>query len=182
MGQAMGQRDINAAIAQRIWSATASGDANSLCQFLAEDVVWKTYGNNPLAGEYKGRPAVIEYLARVGNSVDEFIAELKDIYVSETGAMVHYHVTAERGPKTVATDYLLMVKIADGKAIAFSAVPTDQHQNDEFCLGRTLERSRVGLEPLRRAAGVIPVRVGEENALSYELSTPERIRPCEVDR
>ncbi len=124
--------DENAALAQKLWSAAAEGDPDTLAKFLAPGVVWRAYGANPLSGEYHGAAGVLEYLASVGEYADSLRLSLNGIYSNERGAIIDLHVSARRGEKQLEVDFLLTLGIKDGAVVAVQTIASDQQLNDSF--------------------------------------------------
>ena len=123
----------NAALMRRLWEAGAIGDADTICDIYAPDVVLRAHGaSGPLVGEYKGIAEVLDYLARTGEIVEDFRAELLAIYPSDSGAVIRYRSVAEGGGKHLDMEYLYEVAIARGRIVRATLVPIDQRRNDEF--------------------------------------------------
>jgi len=122
----------NAVLARELWSATADGDADALGRLLAEDVVWRTFGNNPLTGEIQGPEAVLSYLATVGEEADDLCSTLNSIYVNDDGAVIYFHISAAKGEKRLEVDYLLLFRLEQGQVVSALMAPVDQEANDTF--------------------------------------------------
>jgi ketosteroid isomerase-like protein len=119
-------------LARTIWSAVADGDAEALGLLLAEDVRWNATGNNRLSGVLQGPAEVVDYLARIGEDVDEFASKLEGIYINDEGAVVVYHVSARRGEQSLETLFVTRLTVRDGVVVDALQVPVDQRANDEF--------------------------------------------------
>lgn len=122
----------HARLARRLWDATSEGDADALLGLYAPDVVWRSYGSNPLSREVKGSRAVLDELARFGEGVDDLSSALLDIFASERGAVIHYRVTARRGPKRLETEAVMLLRIEGGRVTRVCVIPGDQERNDRF--------------------------------------------------
>jgi ketosteroid isomerase-like protein len=122
----------NVAAARGLWSAVAEGDASALRGMLSPDVVWRSMGQHPLSGEYRGPDAVLDYLATIGETADHLVSTLDAIFVGDAGAVVAYHVSAARGDRRLEMDYLLRLRIRDGQVVHAISVPLDQRTNDAF--------------------------------------------------
>jgi ketosteroid isomerase-like protein len=122
----------NELLARRLWEATSRGDAVALARIYAPDVVWRSYGNNPFSGEHKGVGAVLDLLARAGEDVDELRSEALDFYASERGAAIHYRTTADRGPKHMESENVLLLSIEGGLVARVAAIPVDAPATDAF--------------------------------------------------
>jgi ketosteroid isomerase-like protein len=128
----LGEEHPNEAIARQLWAGAAEGDAEAIRGVLAAGVVWKSVGRNPLSGEFRGPEAVIDYMARVGESTDELRLDLTDLFVNEGGVVVLYHASALRGARRLELDYVLVLRIRDGLVVDALSVPVDQPRNDAF--------------------------------------------------
>jgi ketosteroid isomerase-like protein len=122
----------NAVLARELWSATADGDAAALRRLFAENVAWRSYGQNPMSGEIHGPDAVLSYLATVGEQTDDLTSTLDCIFVNDEGAVIGFHISAVRGERRLEMDYLLAFRIEHGRAISAMMVPVDQATNDAF--------------------------------------------------
>jgi len=122
----------NLEVARGLWSAAADGDADAVQSYLADEVVWTTVGRNPLSGVRHGPDQVLDYLALVGETAEEFSSRMDDVLVSDQGAVITYHVTARRGDKRLEMDYFLMLRVDAGKVASGLMVPVDQYDNDDF--------------------------------------------------
>ena len=71
------------ALARRAWEAVSDSDVDELEKLWAPDLVWHALGRGtPWAGDHAGREAVLDYLARIGESVETFDARLDDLLTS----------------------------------------------------------------------------------------------------
>ena len=125
-------RNSDRAMARRLWEAIAEGDADRLAACLSPEIVWRSHGSHPLAGEYHGLEKVLGYLARIGETVDELRSDVVDIFVSERGAVIRYRAQAQRGPKRYDNEVLLVLSIADERVVEATVVPVDQQKSGEF--------------------------------------------------
>lgn len=130
----MGQQHPNAGIAERLWTAIADGDAGALREVLSVDVHWKSIGRNPMSGDYRGVDGVLEYLARVGEAADDLRTEMKGVFANDEGVVILHHATAARGVRRLDLDYLLLLRVRDGRVYEALSVPVDQPANDAFWL------------------------------------------------
>ena len=122
----------NRLVARRFWQATAAGDPETILSLFSPNVVWRTHGDNPMAGEHHGSEKVLSYMARLGETVDDLHSNLDDIFVSGRGAVIHYHVSARRGPKRLDNEYLMILSIEAERILEVTVVPTDHRRSDAF--------------------------------------------------
>ena len=125
----------HAKVARAIWDAIARGDRETLLTLFATDAVLRVHGDNPWAGEYKGVDSVLSGMARPADLVDDMRSELLDVYAGDTGAVIRYRVTAERGDAQLDQVYLTVVDIRNGRAIRVTSLATDQLRTDAFWRG-----------------------------------------------
>jgi ketosteroid isomerase-like protein len=119
-------------IAQSLWSAVADGDADAVRELLTDDIVWHSVGRHPLAGEHRGREAVVDFLASLGERSEQLVVTLDDVFVGESGAIISYHGTVRRLDREMDMKYLLRLRIREGKICHVTSVPLDQRVSDEF--------------------------------------------------
>lgn len=119
-------------IAHALWQAIAAGDRYALAEVLDEKCVWRMPGQSPLAGRHEGFEGVTAFMARVGELTDELTAELRDVFVSERGAVLRYTVRARRGRTTLETEQLFCATIENGLVTEAFFAPTDQELYDRF--------------------------------------------------
>ena len=122
----------NVDVAKRLWEAAAMGDAGSLARAFSDDIVWYSYGQNPMSGEFRGRDAVIAQIARLADHVDDVRMELQDIFVSAHGAVIHYALWARRAECVLDTDFLLRLHIEAGEVTECHVIPVDQQLTNDF--------------------------------------------------
>jgi ketosteroid isomerase-like protein len=123
----------NVEVARRLWRAAAEGDPRPLLE-MASDVVWRTYGSGPYAGEFVGIDAVLDYLSVSGQGADDMRSELIDIFASEHGAAILYRSVFQRGSKTLDTQYFIWLRIESGVVREVAAVPWEQARAQAFWL------------------------------------------------
>jgi ketosteroid isomerase-like protein len=104
------------------------GPAEPVCALLAEDVVWHVPGANAIAGDHRGREAVLGYFARrrelAGGQLE----------ITEHGHLVHEDVyvaiadgrAGERSWRTAG-----LYRVAEGRVAEAWLVPADQQAFDD---------------------------------------------------
>jgi uncharacterized protein len=109
----------------------AGGDFAPVEELLAEDVIWHVPGTSPIAGEYRGREAVIGYFRRrrelAGGAIE--ITKHGEAYHEE--ALVQLaDGRAVIGGEEVAWRTAGVYRVADGRIAEAWLVPLDQEQFD----------------------------------------------------
>jgi ketosteroid isomerase-like protein len=122
----------HAALAWRLWMATAKGDAEALRSVFDPDVVWLSFNAGDLSGEIHGVDDLLAWLARSGELVEEMRIDLIDIFASDRGAVIHYDLYAERSGRTVSTDIVLVATIEGGRITHARTIPADAEANRRF--------------------------------------------------
>ena len=122
----------NARIARRLWEAISRGDVEAFIALTSPDVVWRARGENPLALETKGQAATLEFLANAGDAVDDLRMQVLDIFASDRGAIVHYVMDAHRGPRSIAGELYLRLRIEGDRVADAELIAADAAGNDAF--------------------------------------------------
>jgi ketosteroid isomerase-like protein len=124
-----------AAMALRLWEAISRGDSQALRGLMAPEIEWSTLASGSLTGKVVGGEAVIEQLARIGETVESLRSEMIDISANPTGAVIHSRVTAERFGKRIDTHVQLILEIEGGRIARSCAMPFDPGSVSKFWVG-----------------------------------------------
>lgn len=119
-------------LARAAWQAVSNADRSALRRLIADDVVWHASGRGARAGSYRGREAILEYLAQIGNDADEFESELDDILVGQERTAILFRVSGQRGARLLEIGFVLLMRFEDNQIAEIWAVPRDQYAVDEF--------------------------------------------------
>ncbi len=122
----------NARIASRLWEAISRGDAEAFLAVTSPDVVWRIRGENPFAVETRGPAAVLEYLASAGEAVDDLRLQVLDIFASDRGAIIRYARDAHRGPRSIAGELYLRLRIEGDRVAEAELIAADAAGNNAF--------------------------------------------------
>jgi ketosteroid isomerase-like protein len=122
----------NAKLARSAWEAVSASDLDTLSQVCAESLVWHASGRGSRSGDYRGRTAVLDYLAAIGDAAERFDSRLDHVLVNENLVAVLFHVTGTRRGRVLDTDFILLFRVEAGQIAEIWAVPRDQHAVDEF--------------------------------------------------
>lgn len=122
----------NAVLARELWEATSKSDASTIMQLLAPGIIWRTYGGGALGGLSEGPEAVLNLLARAGELVDQMTMRVVDIFASDQGAVIHYIVEANQGPKSLDMQVVLVMYIESGRVTDAFTVPTHTSEDNAF--------------------------------------------------
>jgi len=124
----------NAARVREGFAAFNRGDLDAMRPFLAEGIVWHVGGDHPLSGDYRGREAVLEYVAKVLELTGGTLTgEPIDVLVSDRHAGVFQRVTGQRDGKRL--DVVLAQALTfddDGRWVEYWALADEQDEVDAF--------------------------------------------------
>ena len=123
----------HADLVRRLYRAFGAHDAAALDALLADDVVWHVPGQSPLAGDHRGRTAVLAYLAALGQRTGgSFRAEVIDVLASDTRAVALARATGDRGGAHYQGIYALVLAIGGGQVREAWLMPEDLYALDGF--------------------------------------------------
>jgi ketosteroid isomerase-like protein len=129
----------NAVLARRAWDASSRGDADALRETMNPDIVWRaTARGTPWAGTHKGRDAVVEFLARVGEVSEGFHARLVDVLVSDDRVLFVFHLSLRRRGRAAEVDYLLLGRVREGRFSEMWTAPLDPTVIESFWAGQSV--------------------------------------------
>jgi ketosteroid isomerase-like protein len=122
----------NASLIRDALRAVARGESETLKQLCADGIQWHATGRTPWAGDHEGIDAVLDYLGRMGEAADVFDVDLTDLLVSEERAVTVMQVSARRGDRRLAVQFVILYWIAEGKIAEVCSAPLDPHATDVF--------------------------------------------------
>jgi ketosteroid isomerase-like protein len=95
--------ELVAELHRRQGAMYAGGAVDPVVELLAEDIVWHVPGRSPLAGDHRGRAAVVEYFERRRRLADATMRMRPGAVISEGDAVVQFVAgTAVLGGKNVS--------------------------------------------------------------------------------
>lgn len=122
----------NTTLARSLVEAFARGDLATVGACFAEDAVWDLPGRSTVAGEYKGRDAIIGFLAKAYElSGGTLQLELIDVLGDDWGAVQVQHVRAAHDGRLLDCIEVLAHEIVDGRIVRTHHRP-DQYAIDAF--------------------------------------------------
>jgi hypothetical protein len=124
----------NAALARRIFEAFARRDGAAVVTALDDEIVWRVGGSSPVAGEYRGRREVIDFLRMTTQATDgSYRSELLYALADEDRAVAVYRARGARPDgRAIDIEQILLCRVRAGRFVEVSAVPTDQQAFDTF--------------------------------------------------
>lgn len=123
----------NQTLVRRGFEAFNAGDINTLSELIADDAVQVMPGSNPLAGEHKGRQAVLTMYGRLAQETEgTFRAELLDVYANDHLAVAIYRASGQRQGRSLDQRSALLFEIEHGQAVRLTDLPLDAAIVDAF--------------------------------------------------
>ena len=123
----------NVELIRRGYEAFSRGDMDALAEVVDENVVWHAPGNNPLAGDYKGRDETFAYYGKLGEQSDGTLKiEVHDILANDEHAVGMHRDTATRGGKSLDTNEIIVFHIQNGKIVEGWEAYPDMAAVDDF--------------------------------------------------
>ena len=122
----------NEDLLRRGYDAFAEGDMETLNEVFADDVAWRSAGDNPLAGDYHGKQEVFGLFARLNELADSFEQEVHDVLANDEHGVALVKVQASRGDRAMEQNVVHVFHLADGKVKEFWLHNFDQATVDAF--------------------------------------------------
>lgn len=124
----------NATLVRSMFDAFARRDAAAIAAAIPEDAVWRFPGRRgALAGEHRGREAILRFLAKVmGLTAGTFRLELEDVRANDAGAVALFRGSGQRNGRTLDNPTCLRIDIRDGKMTEIREFVWDLEHVEEF--------------------------------------------------
>ncbi len=126
-------RAENEALVRRIFEAFARKQGLALRDAFAVDATWAVPGTGTMAGTFRGRSEIFEFLGRLPKETDgTYASSLIDVLASDTRAAALYRASGERKGRTLELDQVLLFRIEGGLVQEVLALPSDPAAFDRF--------------------------------------------------
>jgi ketosteroid isomerase-like protein len=124
----------NKDVIRKAYDLFSEGRMEEAGELFAPDVVWSFPGKSRLAGEYRGRDAVVgEFLPKFPKlSGGTFRASVVDIADGAEHSFVLQRSQAERDGSTIDYTACHVFKVEDGLIRTVHTYPYDAHAQEEF--------------------------------------------------
>jgi hypothetical protein len=121
-------------LVRRAYAAFSAGDADTLIEVFAPDIVHAVPGSSAVAGDHKGTQDVLALYGRLGElSGGSMRVELEDVLSDGGNRVIAIHrATAERNGRTLSVREALLVTIVDGKVAEIQDFFTDIENVNSF--------------------------------------------------
>jgi ketosteroid isomerase-like protein len=115
------------------YDAFGRGDMEWLTEHFADDIVWHVPGQNPFAGDHRGKEAIFALFAKqmelTGGSLR---LEIHDVLANDEHGVALATATATREGKSLEDRQAHVFHVRGGKVTEFWSHPGDQRAVDEF--------------------------------------------------
>ena len=124
----------NVARLKKGYEAFAKGDMDTLNDLFADDIVWHVPGNNPLAGDYKGKEEVFGFFMKIAQETNgTFGFEMHDMLANDRHSVVLADAHADRNGKQMRQKNVHIFHINDeAKVTEFWGMAEDSAAVDAF--------------------------------------------------
>lgn len=123
----------NEELLRRECGARARRDMDGLAELFADDIVWHVPGRSAIAGHYRGKDAVMEYVRRRQElAAGTFEIEVHDVLANDDWGLVIATGRARRGGEPHKWRAHGLYRFRAGKIAARWVLPEDQYQFDEI--------------------------------------------------
>ena len=113
------------------YRARADRDDRLLAEVFADDIAWHVPGKNLIAGEYRGRDQVMEYVRRRRALVDDtFEVTVEDVLANDEHGFVIASGSAVRDGKRLEWRAHGLYRFENGRIAECWLLPEDQHAFD----------------------------------------------------
>lgn len=113
------------------YRARADRDDRLLAEVFADDIAWHVPGKNLIAGEYRGRDQVMEYVRRRRALVDDtFEVAVEDVLANDEHGSVIASGSAVRDGKRLEWRAHGLYRFENGRIAECWLLPEDQHAFD----------------------------------------------------
>ena len=123
-------------IVRRYADAWARGDAATVIGLYADDIVLHYFGDNPIAGEHRGKPAALAVLGRLTQAVKRGAPEIHDVLGGEHHAAVMAKERWGEGADAIELNRVLLYHVRDGKLAECWIYDQDQRLVDSILAER----------------------------------------------
>jgi len=124
----------NAEVVRRGYTAFNAADMKTLTDLFQANSTWYSPGNNPMAGTFKGRDAIMAHFAKIGSeTAGTFKANLKNLAICDDGQIVGIQSnTGTRKGKQLNIDCCIVFELKDGKVFSGREFLVDLYTWDKF--------------------------------------------------
>lgn len=109
----------NLALVHRAFDAFAVGDMPTLTELIAVDAVWNIVPTGVLPGNYRGRDQILAWFGQLHQETNGTFRSTPTAFAAtDDRVLVQAVVTGVRKDKSLKSDQVLVISIADDKIVA----------------------------------------------------------------
>lgn len=102
-------------------------------RLITDATVWRVPGRSRMAGEYRGRAAIFEFLRETARLTDgTYRADLRFVWGGDAVVAALYRATGRRDGRELDIDQLLIFRYDDGRWAEVLALPVEPDAFDAF--------------------------------------------------
>jgi uncharacterized protein len=102
-------------VVKRYADAWAANDMKSIVDCYHDEVVFHYFGQNPLAGTYRGKPACLAVLKQMREKTNRKLLSIRDVLVGEVFGLIVAVEQFQDNGRAVQLERLLRYAVRDGK-------------------------------------------------------------------
>jgi ketosteroid isomerase-like protein len=123
----------NAALARRLYETLSEGDLAAYLELLADDVVFHVGGDSIVAGEHRGKDAVINLGVKVlEETAGTYRTDLLGVLANDSHAVTLHHWSAERRGRRIAMNNFNVHRVEDRQVVERWEFIEDRLGHDQF--------------------------------------------------
>ena len=115
----------NEELALKAWRGVAEGEVAALLEAWDDKIVWHATGSHPWAGHFEGIKVVLNHIAEIGESCDQFDAQLDELLTSDRRIVYFFRAHVRRGTREANVDYVMTAKHENGRMTYIWLAPMD---------------------------------------------------------
>jgi ketosteroid isomerase-like protein len=123
----------NATLVRRLYETLASGDISGFLELIADDAVFHIGGDSIVAGEYRGRDAIlglgVKVLEETGGT---YRTDLISVLANDSHAVTFHHWSAERRGDRIEMDNFNVYRFENGQVVERWEFIEDRQGHDAF--------------------------------------------------
>ena len=102
------------AVLRRYWEAWQAGDVATVLALYSEDLTLHYFGDNPMAGAHRGKPAALAALGKISARVRRRVIEVQDILAGATRGVVLAREEFERDGRRFELERVFVYRVEGG--------------------------------------------------------------------
>lgn len=123
----------NAVLARRLYETLSTGDVSGYLELIADDVIFHIGGDSIVAGEHRGKDAIIDLGLKVlEETAGTYRTDLLVVLANDSHAVTLHHWSAERRGQRIEMDNFNVHRIENGQVVERWEFIEDRLGHDEF--------------------------------------------------